>query len=44
MYDNDKLDWSMAEHLAYGSLLERGIMLEFQDKMLKGVLFLIDMP
>ena len=24
MYDNDKLDWSMAEHLAYGSLLEEG--------------------
>tara|TARA_B100000900_G_scaffold67510_1_gene52623 strand:- start:2115 stop:4874 length:2760 start_codon:yes stop_codon:yes gene_type:complete len=24
MYDNDMLDWSMAEHLAYGSLLEEG--------------------
>ena len=24
MYENDKLDWSMAEHLAYGSLLEEG--------------------
>ena len=24
MFDNDKLDWSMAEHLAYGSLLEEG--------------------
>ena len=24
MYDNNKLDWSMAEHLAYGSLLEEG--------------------
>ena len=24
MYDENKLDWSMAEHLAYGSLLEEG--------------------
>ena len=24
MFDHDKLDWSMAEHLAYGSLLEEG--------------------
>ncbi|MCH1484795.1 MAG: 2-oxoglutarate dehydrogenase E1 component, partial [Flavobacteriaceae bacterium] len=24
MLENDKLDWSMAEHLAYGSLLEEG--------------------
>ena len=24
MYENDKLDWSMAEHLAYASLLEEG--------------------
>ena len=24
MFDNNKLDWSMAEHLAYGSLLEEG--------------------
>ncbi|NND52153.1 MAG: 2-oxoglutarate dehydrogenase E1 component [Flavobacteriaceae bacterium] len=24
MFDEDKLDWSMAEHLAYGSLLEEG--------------------
>jgi 2-oxoglutarate dehydrogenase E1 component len=24
MFENDKLDWSMAEHLAYGSLLEEG--------------------
>ena len=24
MFNNDKLDWSMAEHLAYGSLLEEG--------------------
>ena len=24
MFDNDKLDWAMAEHLAYGSLLEEG--------------------
>ena len=24
MYEQDKLDWSMAEHLAYGSLLEEG--------------------
>ncbi len=24
MFDDDKLDWSMAEHLAYGSLLEEG--------------------
>ena len=24
MYENDKLDWSMAEHLAYGSLLMEG--------------------
>ena len=24
MFDNDQLDWSMAEHLAYGSLLEEG--------------------
>ena len=24
MYENDKLDWSMAEHLAYASLLEDG--------------------
>ncbi|AXT18864.1 2-oxoglutarate dehydrogenase E1 component [Flavobacteriaceae bacterium AU392] len=24
MYDEDKLDWAMAEHLAYGSLLEEG--------------------
>ena len=24
MFDQDKLDWAMAEHLAYGSLLEEG--------------------
>jgi 2-oxoglutarate dehydrogenase E1 component len=24
MYDEDKLDWAMAEHLAYGTLLEEG--------------------
>ena len=24
MFEDDKLDWSMAEHLAYGSLLEEG--------------------
>ena len=24
MFESDKLDWSMAEHLAYGSLLEEG--------------------
>ena len=24
MFDGDKLDWSMAEHLAYGSLLDEG--------------------
>ncbi|OUR94716.1 2-oxoglutarate dehydrogenase E1 component [Flavobacteriales bacterium 34_180_T64] len=24
MFDNDKLDWAMAEHLAYGTLLEEG--------------------
>jgi len=24
MFDNDALDWAMAEHLAYGSLLEEG--------------------
>ncbi|OIQ29367.1 MAG: 2-oxoglutarate dehydrogenase E1 component [Bacteroidetes bacterium MedPE-SWsnd-G2] len=24
MYDSDKLDWAMAEHLAYGSLLDEG--------------------
>ena len=24
MFDTDKLDWAMAEHLAYGSLLEEG--------------------
>jgi 2-oxoglutarate dehydrogenase E1 component len=24
LFDNDKLDWAMAEHLAYGSLLEEG--------------------
>jgi len=24
MFDGDKLDWAMAEHLAYGSLLEEG--------------------
>lgn len=24
MFDEDKLDWSMAEHLAYGTLLEEG--------------------
>ena len=24
MFDQDRLDWSMAEHLAYGSLLEEG--------------------
>ena len=24
MFDKDKLDWAMAEHLAYGSLLEEG--------------------
>ena len=24
MFNNDKLDWSLAEHLAYGSLLEEG--------------------
>jgi 2-oxoglutarate dehydrogenase E1 component len=24
MFDDDRLDWSMAEHLAYGSLLEEG--------------------
>ncbi len=24
MFDEDKLDWAMAEHLAYGSLLEEG--------------------
>ena len=24
MFNNDKLDWAMAEHLAYGSLLEEG--------------------
>ena len=24
MFENDKLDWSMAEHLAYGTLLEEG--------------------
>ncbi|WP_452601524.1 2-oxoglutarate dehydrogenase E1 component [Pontimicrobium sp. MEBiC06410] len=24
MFDNDQLDWSMAEHLAYGTLLEEG--------------------
>lgn len=24
MFDNDSLDWAMAEHLAYGSLLEEG--------------------
>ena len=24
MFNNNKLDWSMAEHLAYGSLLEEG--------------------
>ncbi|WP_460220106.1 2-oxoglutarate dehydrogenase E1 component [Psychroserpens sp. MEBiC05023] len=24
MYDDDKLDWAMAEHLAYGTLLEEG--------------------
>ena len=24
MFENDKLDWSMAEHLAYGSLLMEG--------------------
>ena len=24
MFDHDKLDWSMAEHLAYGTLLEEG--------------------
>ena len=24
MFENDKLDWSMSEHLAYGSLLEEG--------------------
>lgn len=24
MYDNNRLDWAMAEHLAYGSLLEEG--------------------
>ena len=24
MFDEDKLDWAMAEHLAYGTLLEEG--------------------
>ncbi len=24
MFDNDKLDWAMAEHLAYGTLLDEG--------------------
>ena len=24
MFDNDQLDWSMAEHLAYASLLDEG--------------------
>ena len=24
MFDQDKLDWAMAEHLAYGSLLQEG--------------------
>ena len=24
IFDQDKLDWAMAEHLAYGSLLEEG--------------------
>ena len=24
MFDENKLDWAMAEHLAYGTLLEEG--------------------
>ncbi|MEH6537072.1 MAG: 2-oxoglutarate dehydrogenase E1 component [Psychroserpens sp.] len=32
MFDEDKLDWSMAEHLAYGTLLEEGFDVRFSGQ------------
>ncbi|MGC1472083.1 MAG: 2-oxoglutarate dehydrogenase E1 component [Psychroserpens sp.] len=32
MFDDDKLDWAMAEHLAYGTLLEEGYDVRFSGQ------------
>ena len=32
MFDEDKLDWAMAEHLAYGTLLEEGFDVRFSGQ------------
>jgi 2-oxoglutarate dehydrogenase E1 component len=32
-FETNKLDWGMAEHLAYGSLLQEGFDVRYLDKM-----------